>query len=158
LDCADSAAVAAPLGHDHDMVVIGVRIEFYDKPARQVGDEPCGFMGAVYREDAFEAVAVPRPGELLAVASLQPPHGPGEDQLFPRFVGAPFLKVQYLEHYPEPVDGEGRPGVIVVVHTTLGYEGDWLRQFVRNYADAGWRWSASDGTELREVWLEQVSV
>jgi hypothetical protein len=93
--------------------LIGIRIELYDAEG--------GFGGAMYCEDKFEVVAVPRRGDMIGLAAIagqatsdsslaeiQGVHGLAEE--------FPFMKVVRLEHYPA-ADHQvgGRPGCIVVL-------------------------------------------
>jgi hypothetical protein len=79
-----------------DVMLIGFRIEFWEngKPA-----------GGAWCEDAYQAVALPRPGDLVSsqiISGITPP----------RWLPVPFMTVTAVEHYPvKPPD---RPGVQVV--------------------------------------------
>lgn len=131
------------------MPLIGVRIEFYDKPSHDIAQESEGYLGAVHGMDHFEARTVPAAGELLSTTSLTPVFPDRERQ----GLAAVFLPVRYVEHWFKPLDGEPphEDGVCVVVHARVPYAGPALRDFVRCYLDAGWHATAKDGTELEQA-------
>lgn len=148
----EAAQSGGDVRNDPYMVTIGIRIEFYEKPSQTPGEDSHGYLAAVTKEDAYTAQAVPALGESIGVVSLDVGPG-GLERLGPRYSdGRPFLRVREIEHYPEPVGTDKTPGVVIVLHTVIGYDGEHLRQFVRRYVEAGWSWYTSGHPELTEAW------
>ncbi|MFF4384999.1 hypothetical protein [Kitasatospora sp. NPDC001547] len=120
-------------------ITIGVRVDFWDKPATVPDGESGGYLCSVVKENASTALAVPAVGDAFSATSLL--LGPLDGRPYIRTPTTyPFHTVRVVEHYPRPV-GDGRePGVNVVLHTRLGYEGEYLEELVRVYTEAGWHW------------------
>lgn len=134
------------------MVTIGVRIDFYDKPSQQAGEDSQGYLGSMVKEGGFTAQAVPAVGESFSATSLllQPqgmkgPYVRGEGMY-------PFLRVREVCHYPKPLGDEREASVILVLHAQLGYDGEQLVDFVREYTRAGWHWMTGADDELTKAW------
>ncbi|MFB7031541.1 MULTISPECIES: hypothetical protein [unclassified Streptomyces] len=146
------------------MVIIGVRIEFYEK-AGDVGEPSQNMLGALYCDRAFKAAAVPRAGELFPLSSLRA----GSNELpvgFGSTVPGPFLPVREVEHYPVPIDDEGNtlpwwdrsaePSTNVVLHATRPADPVQFRTMLERFAapDSGWDGVFKPGTELDRLWWE----
>ncbi|MHA6757132.1 hypothetical protein [Streptacidiphilus sp. PAMC 29251] len=132
------------------MVTIGIRIQFFEKPAQTPFESSQGYLGEVYKEESYTAPSVPGIGESVGIVSITV--GPeGVNDLSPLSPGRLFLRVQDIEHYPEPIGSTRPPRSIVVLHTKIGYTGAQLERFVRNYRDAGWTWKPSS-PDLQEAW------
>ncbi len=111
-------------------VRIGMRIEFRDSEE---------YAGAVYCEDKYLAVAVPRPGEKIALASLT-------GVTVPKLPLELFLPVYSVEHYPCEVDAASGPGCIAVIrHAALSRPAD-RQAIARGFAERGWTVSGLDGS------------
>jgi hypothetical protein len=149
------------------VISLGVRIEFYSKVG-DVGEPSEDYRGALYRDAGFHAVAVPREGELLSVASLRV--GPRAGLVPLEFPGPPFLPVRFVEHYPAPVDANGNPpaywaeeegfepGANVVLHTTINRDDVLTRKSLGRFAaDDGWRADWPYDSDLYHLWQELKS-
>ncbi|MEV8529267.1 hypothetical protein AB0451_34855 [Streptomyces sp. NPDC052000] len=146
------------------MVILGVRIEFYDKVG-DVGERSQNMLGAIYRDHAFRAAGVPGVGELFSITSLRV--GPREHHIGVEFTGhGPFLPVRLVEHYPTPIDDEGNapqwwdrsaePSANVVLHTTMSTDPVLRRKMMERFAapDSGWVGMFSPNSELEQLWWE----
>jgi hypothetical protein len=113
-------------------LLIGIRIELLDTDGR--------FAGAISGEDRFEVVAVPQPGNLVALAAVAGP--PAADSSLPELQSIhaladafPFMTVHRIEHFPAADHQVGeRPGCIVASKGTC-----------RRVTRARPRWSAFSG-------------
>ncbi|MGK4586052.1 hypothetical protein [Kitasatospora sp. HPMI-4] len=134
------------------MVTIGVRIDFYDRPAQQAGEKSQGYLGSMVNEGGFTAQTAPAVGESFSATSLllQPQGLKGP--YVHTSGGYPFLRVREVEHYPKPLGDEREAAVIVVLHAQLGYDGERLVDFVREYTRAGWHWMTGANDELTKAW------
>ncbi|MFJ2745401.1 hypothetical protein ACIO3O_37725 [Streptomyces sp. NPDC087440] len=145
------------------MVILGVRIEFYEKVG-DVGELSRNMRGVLYRDHGFQAAGVPSVGELFAITSLRV--GPRERHVGPEFTGhGPFLPVRAVEHYPTPMSDDGdappwwdrsaEPSANIVLHTTLSSDPVLLHKFLARYAapDSGWVGLFHDA-ELERLWWD----
>jgi hypothetical protein len=126
-------------------VLIGVRIELRNSEGK--------LSGAIYCEDRFEAVAVPQKGDLVALAAIAGPLNAdsslAESQSVHGLADAfPFMRVQYLEHFPA-ADHEvgGKPGCIVVLHGRTPSDLEGASALVRRFGMQGWIISAVRASE-----------
>jgi len=117
-------------------VFVGIRIELRDAQGK--------ISGAILCEDKFEAVAVPQPGDLLALTAIAGPPTAGssfaELQSVQELADAfPFVKVDHLEHYPTADHQVGeRPGRIVVSHGHAPSDDEGASALVRLFGLKGW--------------------
>ncbi|MFZ3491805.1 hypothetical protein ACODT5_00940 [Streptomyces sp. 5.8] len=146
------------------MVILGVRIEFYDKVG-DMGERSQNMLGAIFRDHAFRAADVPAVGELFALSALRV--GPREHHVGVDFTGhGPFLPVRLVEHYPTPIDDEGNtppwwdrpaePSANVVLHTTMTNDPFLRRKMMERFAApySGWAGLFSADAELGQLWRE----
>ncbi|MEU2294089.1 hypothetical protein [Streptomyces bacillaris] len=148
------------------MVILGVRIEFYEKVGA-VGEPSQNMVGALYRDHGFRAAGVPGVGELFALTSLRV--GPRQHHIGVDFTGqGPFLPVRLVEHYPTPMDDQGsapqwwdrsaEPSANVVLHTTMTADPVLRRKMMERFAapDSGWVGlfprQGTEPSELDELW------
>jgi len=89
---------------DMSQVRLGARIEFYEQLGGPDG-RPSDYVGAAIKDDAFAGAGVPRPGELVSVASLV---GGMPAPAYRLMTGSlPFLPVVHVEHYLVPIGPDG---------------------------------------------------
>lgn len=134
------------------VVRIGARIEFYDRIDSERG--PSSPAGSAIQEDAFDAVTVPRAGEIVSVAGL---FGSSLGQFVKPWTRGPFVEVVKVEHHPCPVpDAAGNipdpgwttPGVVLVFHAVAPTE-DWaIERLNTGLRERGWTVFPGPGEQM----------
>ncbi len=138
-------------------IKLGVRVDFWEQPALGPDGESKGYVCSVVKEDGFAALVVPAVGDVLSAVSLLVGRMGEKPYIAPAAGAYPFHTVRVVEHYPRPLGDEREPGVIVVVHAKLGYEGERLEEFVRTYAEAGWHWMPGESAAVARATASSVS-